>query len=102
MSPAELLTLLVGTPSVSGEEGPLADLVQDLLAKKGFEVQRLGHNLWFTLGKKGGSRLLLNSHLDTVPPCAGWEGDPVGHLDFPIGADRYGDVAAGGVEGRSA
>ncbi len=76
MSPAELLTLLVGTPSVSAEEGPLADLVQDLLATRGFQVQRQGHNLWFSFGKPGGSRLLLNSHLDTVPPCAGWEGDP--------------------------
>lgn len=76
MSPAELLTRLVGTPSVSGEEGPIADLVQDLLASHGFEAQRQGHNLWFSFGKKGGSRLLLNSHLDTVPPCAGWEGDP--------------------------
>jgi acetylornithine deacetylase len=76
MNPAELITLLVGTPSVSGEEGPLADLLLDLLGAKGFEVQRQGHNLWFSFGRKGGSRLLLNSHLDTVPPCAGWEGDP--------------------------
>jgi acetylornithine deacetylase len=76
MSPADLLTLLVGTPSVSGQEGPLADLLQALLARKGFEVQRQGHNLWFSFGRKGASRLLLNSHLDTVPPCAGWEGDP--------------------------
>jgi len=76
MSPAELITLLVGTPSVSGEEGPLADLLQDLLASKGFQVQRSGHNLWFSFGTKDGPRLLLNSHLDTVPPCAGWGGDP--------------------------
>jgi len=76
LSPAELLTLLVGTPSVSGEEGPLADLVQDLATTQGFEVHRQDHNLWFSFGKQGGPRLLLNSHLDTVPPCAGWEGDP--------------------------
>ena len=76
MSPAELLTLLVGTPSVSGEEGPLANLVQERVVSRGFEVQRQENNLWFTFGKKGGPRLLLNSHLDTVPPCAGWEGDP--------------------------
>jgi acetylornithine deacetylase len=76
MSPAELLTLLVGTPSVSGEEGPLADLVQDLVASQGFEPHRSGNNLWFSFGTRGGPRLLLNSHLDTVPPCAGWEGDP--------------------------
>jgi acetylornithine deacetylase len=76
MNPAELITLLVGTPSVSGEEGPLADLLVDLLGTRGFQVQRQGHNLWFSFGKKGGARILLNSHLDTVPPCAGWEGDP--------------------------
>jgi acetylornithine deacetylase len=76
MSPAELLTLLVGTPSVSGQEGPLADLVQNLLAAEGFKVHRQGQNLWFSFGKRGGARLLLNSHLDTVPPCSGWEGDP--------------------------
>lgn len=76
MSPAELLTLLVGTPSVSGEEGPLADLVQELIAAQGLEVHRQGNNLWFSFGKQGGSRLLLNSHLDTVPACADWEGDP--------------------------
>ena len=76
MSPAELLVSLVSTRSLSGEEGPLADLVQAHLAAQGFAVHRQGHNLWFTFGRKGGPRLLLNSHLDTVPPCAGWEGDP--------------------------
>ena len=76
MSPAELITLLVGTPSISGEEGPLADLVQDLVATQGFAIKRQGDNLWFSFVKQGGRRLLLNSHLDTVPPCAGWEGDP--------------------------
>jgi acetylornithine deacetylase len=76
MNPAELITLLVGTPSVSGEEGPLADLLVELLSARGFAVQRQGHNLWFSFGKQGGARILLNSHLDTVPPCAGWEGDP--------------------------
>lgn len=76
MTPAELLTTLVGTPSVSGEEGPLADLVAGLAGAKGFEVHRQGQNLWFALGRTGGTRLLLNSHLDTVPPCAGWAGDP--------------------------
>jgi acetylornithine deacetylase len=76
MSPAELLTLLVGTPSVSGEEGPIADLVQTLVTTQGLQVHRQGHNLWFSFGRKGGTRLLLNSHLDTVPPSAGWEGDP--------------------------
>ena len=80
MNPAALLTRLVGTASVSGTEGPIADLVQDLIAAEGFEVHRSANNLWFSIGAKAGNesgaRLLLNSHLDTVPPCAGWEGDP--------------------------
>jgi acetylornithine deacetylase len=76
MMPAALLERLVATPSVSGDEAALADLVQDLVAAEGFEVQRQGHNLWFAFGPEQGPRLLLNSHLDTVPPCAGWEGDP--------------------------
>ena len=76
MNPAELITLLVGTPSVSGGEGAIADLLQDLLTARGFQVHRQDHNLWFSFGTTGGKRLLLNSHLDTVPPCAGWEGDP--------------------------
>ncbi|WP_306590973.1 M20/M25/M40 family metallo-hydrolase [Geothrix sp. 21YS21S-4] len=76
MTPADLLTRLVGTPSVSGEEGPIADFVQNLAASRGFDVHRQGHNLWFSFGSKGGARLLLNSHLDTVPPCAGWGSDP--------------------------
>jgi acetylornithine deacetylase len=76
MNPAALLTRLVGTPSLSGDEAALADLVQDLVAAKGCKVHRQGNNLWFAIGKPGGSRLLLNSHLDTVPPCDGWADDP--------------------------
>ena len=76
MNAAELITLLVGTPSVSGGEGAIADLLQDLLTARGFQVHRQDHNLWFSFGATGGKRLLMNSHLDTVPPCAGWEGDP--------------------------
>ena len=75
MNPGALLEQLVATPSVSGEEGAIADLLQDLLASHGAEVHRQGHNLWFEVGA-GGPRLLLNTHLDTVPPCAGWQGDP--------------------------
>ena len=71
----ELLLRLVATPSVSGQEGAVADLVQGLLAERGVAVNREGHNLWFELGQ-GGRRLLLNSHLDTVPPNNGWSAEP--------------------------
>ncbi|HEU4951273.1 MAG TPA: M20/M25/M40 family metallo-hydrolase [Holophagaceae bacterium] len=81
MTPAALLERLVATPSLSGEEGAIADLLQDLLASKGAAVHRQGHNLWFEVGAgqgspQGGPRLLLNTHLDTVPPAAGWTTDP--------------------------
>lgn len=75
MKAGALLEKLVATPSVSGAEGALADFLQDLLASHGATVHRSGHNLWFEIGQQG-ARLLLNTHLDTVPPCAGWQGDP--------------------------
>ncbi len=70
-----LLTQLVGTPSVSGQEQAIADQVQSLLQSWGAMVHRQGNNLWMEVGT-GAPRLLLNSHLDTVPACAGWETDP--------------------------
>ncbi len=75
MNPAELLQALVAIPSVSGQEGPLADALQARLGGLGLAVSRQGNNLWFEVGQ-GSPRLLVNSHLDTVPPCAGWTSDP--------------------------
>ena len=99
MEPAALLQSLVAIPSVSGAEGPLADHLTALLAGEGFQVHRQGHNLWFEVGARG-PRLLLVSHLDTVPPCADWSQDPqqpwwVGDRLFGLGAnDAKGCVAA--------
>jgi len=71
MDPAALLQTLVGIPSVSGDEQALSDHLAGLLEAEGFEVRRQGANLWFELGTRG-PRLLLVSHLDTVPACEGW------------------------------
>jgi acetylornithine deacetylase len=79
VTPEAILEGLVVRPSVSGQEGPVVDFVQELLADKGIQAQREGHNLWFEVAgsrAEGGQRLLLNSHLDTVPPCEGWSADP--------------------------
>jgi acetylornithine deacetylase len=73
---AALLETLVGIPSVSGSEQALADHLAGLLTGWGFQVRRLGANLYFELGAQG-PRLLLLGHLDTVPPCEGWSGDPL-------------------------
>ncbi|MDQ2659386.1 MAG: M20/M25/M40 family metallo-hydrolase, partial [Verrucomicrobiota bacterium] len=55
---------------------------------------------WFTLGSDERPRLLLVSHLDTVPPCEGWQSDPnklqsEGEKLIGLGAnDAKGSVAA--------
>ncbi|MCK8502719.1 M20/M25/M40 family metallo-hydrolase [Myxococcus fulvus] len=71
MKPAELLQALVAIPSVSGDERLIADTVSGWAEGWGARVQRKGHNVWFSVGS-GPRRLLVNSHLDTVKPCAGW------------------------------
>jgi acetylornithine deacetylase len=75
MTPAQILESLVSIPSPSTNEGAVADWITSLLQEQGIAVQRSINNLWFEVGS-GGPRLLMNSHLDTVPPCAGWETDP--------------------------
>lgn len=75
MNPAQLLEALVAIPSVSGSEEILVDFLAKRLAALGFKPQREGCNLWFEVGH-GSPRLLFVSHLDTVPPCAGWHTDP--------------------------
>ncbi len=75
MTPAQILESLVSIPSPSKHEGAIADCITSLLQEHGIAVHRSDNNLWFEVGS-GGPRLLMNSHLDTVPPCAGWETDP--------------------------
>jgi len=97
--PATLLASLVGTPSVSGCEQAIADQLSGLLAAEGIPAQRHGRNVFFELGQAG-PRILLVSHLDTVPPCEGWSADPfqpwwTGDRLFGLGAnDAKGCVAA--------
>lgn len=72
----ERLARYVATRSVSKEERALADLIEGELRQAGLAVQRRDNNLWATLGDARRPRLLLNSHIDTVPPSQGWTGDP--------------------------
>ena len=99
IEPGALLESLVAIPSVSGSERALADHLEGLLAQEGLAPRRLGDNLHLELGSRG-PRLLLVSHLDTVPPCDGWSSDPFqprwhGDRLFGLGAnDAKGCVAA--------
>jgi acetylornithine deacetylase len=76
MNAAQLLKFLVSTPSVSGDEAKIANDLSAILSEEGFRFQRQGNNVWWTLGKGERPHLVLLSHLDTVPPCAGWSSSP--------------------------
>ena len=73
----QALKNLIRIPSVSREEGSAADYIQSVLEDNGFTVYRRYNNVWTGLKQAGDlPTLLLNSHIDTVPPCDGWTTDP--------------------------
>ena len=69
------LSEFVAIPSVSGDEGRLADRIVGICGEAGVSAGRQGRNVVAQRGA-GAPRLLLNSHLDTVPPVEGWTADP--------------------------
>jgi acetylornithine deacetylase len=80
----EVLSLhreIVEIPSVSGNEGNLADFLEAKLRRHGARPERVGNSL-LTFGRDAGGSsghkpvLLLDTHLDTVPPAPGWTRDP--------------------------
>lgn len=71
----DLLAQLVSIRSLSREEHACADFVEGWARDAGFSPQRIANNIVFVLGS-GGPRLMLNSHIDTVPQCSGWLADP--------------------------
>ena len=88
----ELLKRLIATPSVSRDEKAAADVLEAYMREKGLNPQRHGNNVWCCPPTpKGGGlsqwesdearrvnspTILLNAHLDTVKPVAGWQHDP--------------------------
>lgn len=64
----------VRIPSVSHKETEGANFVLGWLASKGVRTLRHGNNVIGYLSDS--PKMLLNSHLDTVPPCVGWTRDP--------------------------
>jgi acetylornithine deacetylase len=72
-----LVKELIRNPSVSREEKQAADLLEAVMKEHGLTVLRKHHNLW-TVHRVSDDRpnILLNSHLDTVKPVAGWKRDP--------------------------
>ncbi|MCK6479136.1 MAG: M20/M25/M40 family metallo-hydrolase [Planctomycetes bacterium] len=75
IDPVALLRDLVAIPSVSGNEAAAAARAAEALRGEGLSPVVSGRNVWCAAGS-GGPVLLLNAHLDTVPPTERWTRDP--------------------------
>ena len=73
----ELLRDLVATPSVSGAEEEVGRLVEQTVREWGLDVVRDDAGVRVVVeGARPGPTLAFVSHLDVVPPGAGWTRDP--------------------------
>ena len=93
----DLLKRLISIPSISGEEKNLADFMEDMLKEKKYRPLRKGNNIWLTSQKWNDKNpaILLNSHIDTIKPVAGWTKDPFSPLEedgklFGLGSNDAG------------
>ncbi len=99
METEELLKKLVDIPSISGEEDNISDFICDHLKENGISAKKYKKNVYCSVGK-GKHSVLLNSHMDTVPVCPGWSGDPFKAVEkdgyiFGLGAnDAKGSLSA--------
>ena len=78
MEAVELLKQLIATPSVSRDEAAAADVLEAYMKEKGLNPQRHGNNMWCFSRNFDETKpiILLNAHIDTVKPVAGWQHDP--------------------------
>jgi acetylornithine deacetylase len=73
----DLLRELVAIPSLSGEETDLAVFVEETVRRWGLDVVRDANGVRIEVqGWSVGPTLAYVSHLDVVPPGAGWTRDP--------------------------
>lgn len=85
-----LLKSLITIPSYSREEKDLADFLQGYIESLGYTVGRKDNNIWIFAPAFDDKKptLMLNSHIDTVRPAAGWKRDP--HVPIIEGDRLYG------------
>jgi acetylornithine deacetylase len=75
--PIDLLVKLVETPSVSGNEAAVVEVIRGELASLGLAPVVSGRNVWCALeGRRPGKTLLFEPHIDTVPSSKEWTTDP--------------------------
>ena len=73
-----LLQQMIAISSLSKEEKSLADFLERYIEIKGYVAVRKENNVWILSPGFDPARptVLLNSHIDTVKPVAGWVRDP--------------------------
>ena len=72
-----LLEEMVKIPSFSREESSVADLLETWLSDHGLPPHRKGNNLWLSSEEESEKPvILMNAHIDTVRPSAGYTRDP--------------------------
>lgn len=79
-----LLKTLISTPSVSRDEAEAANIINKELTLRNkersdvFAIHQSGNNVWCIPNDFDGNKptILLNAHIDTVKPVAGWQHDP--------------------------
>lgn len=77
----ELLKVLISTPSISREESDATDKLQHFIERGApvrFDMHRHLNNIWCIAPGYDATRptLLLDAHIDTVKPVAGWSKHP--------------------------
>ena len=74
----ELLKRLIATPRVTRGEQEASAIMKADMERHGYEPECIGLNLLCYPHHYDASKptLLLNSHMDTVKPVAGWTRDP--------------------------
>ncbi|PID92220.1 MAG: acetylornithine deacetylase [Bacteroidetes bacterium] len=74
----DLLLSMLAIPAISRDENARADFLEQWMANHDIPLRRMHNNLLAGNLPVANDRpvVLLNSHIDTVPPVEGWEGDP--------------------------
>ena len=72
----DLLSRMIETPSVSGKEDAVRDLITNHLDDLELSWRMVGKNILIEVSRGSGPTLMLNSHMDTVPANPGYTRDP--------------------------
>ena len=74
----DILKGMISRPSFSREETVVADFLQFKWQQAGHQVYRKANNLWCIAPEFDSAlpTILMNSHIDTVQPVAGWDKNP--------------------------